>query len=423
VVEILSENLKKESGRDLRGSGFLGNGFYMTPNARLAFLYGVRINTPRVFRDQWVFAVMKCVISRQSAKRLRYGTDFYFHDRPTMESIGRPLNGNDLMCREIVLRSANALNSLSLRQVMIVAGRPYGDGVRDNVFTPFEHILRNHPTPPPLSEDLKGYRLYNDFLRDIPMDYIPGFGTVYRIHRYARFIIFDGTAANFLRSLQNSPEYTAIFQKLICDFGTTARIHFSRFSAGGLHVSSVGCFIIEGHVVKYDPLKFFDSIERRERETPMTIMSTSKGMYRPLLIIPPFCLDEKYHNIFNFACRVDPVEFHAFFAYAANIINCILSSADPDDPYDAKAIALFRSINYEEDKGIFLNFHGGSVGWLHLRLDVYPAYYALDEYVILEHATLPPHDMLTRYSDMAKEKEIRQRQERQSRKRRLFPQN
>ena len=423
VIEILTENLTKSKHRDLRGSGLLGDGFYLTPNARLAFLYGVRSNTPRVFRERWVFAVLQCVLSRQNARKLQYGVDFYFHDLTTMGTLGCPLNGNDLMCREIVLKTATALNSLSLHRVMIVAGAPYGHSARDNVFASFSSIFKNYPAPSPAPQALKGHRVYDEFLKDVQMENIPGFGMIYRIHRYARFIIFDGTIDTFLRSIRESSVYTAILQKIICEFGSTARIHFNRFSPDNRHTSAARCFIIEGHVVQYDPYKFFDTVDRRERKSPLTIMSTSKKTHRPLLIIPPFSLDEKYHNIYTFACRSSPSEFHSFFDYAGNIINRSLSrsSSSPSSlgSRDEEAIQAFWSERHGVDQGVFVNFHGGSVGWLHLRIDIYPAYYALDEYVILEYATLPPLRVMTQYSEMAVVKEELQRRQRQSRRNRI----
>lgn len=429
VVESLSTNLQKQSGaRDLRGTGLLGNGFYVTPNARLAFLYGIKSMTPRVFRDQWAFVVFRCALSRDAAKTLRYGIDFYFHDESTMKRIGAPLNANDLMGREIVLKTQTALTSIRLVKTMIVAGSPYGHSARDNVWNSYSHIFRTHQRPLPLPRHLRSLPLYDAFLKNLPMEAIPGFGIVYSVHRYARFILFEGTIHHFLHHLRQTPTFVSTFQRIIQSLGTTVRIHFNRFTATNQNQMGARCFIVEGHIVHYDPHKFFQEPSRRAKTHPFALLSTSKGMHVPLLILPPFSPDPKYANIYTFAVHASLTEFMAFFAYAATVVDHILSAAYENiphcDPIDMNLIEGFCQREQMSTKGLFMNFHGGSVGWLHLRLDLYPAYYALDEWILLEHLTTPSMTIMTYYGQEAIKKVAAQRQQREARKKKirdLFP--
>lgn len=429
VVESLSMNLEKQSGRrDLRGTGLLGDGFYLTPNARVAFLYGVKSMTPKVFHHSWTFVVFRCAVSRRMARTLRYGVDFYFHDTCTMKRLGRPLNGNDLMGREIVLKTQTAFACIHLVKTMIVAGSPYGHTPRENVWNTYSHIFRTYGRPRPLPPPLKQFTLYNAFLKDLPMDVIPGFGVVYSVHRYARFILFEGTITHFLHHLRHTPTYVSTFQRILQSVGTTVRIHFNRFTTMNRNHVGVRCFIVEGHVVQYDPHKFFQEPSRRTKTHPFTFLSISKGMYVPLLIVPPFSPDPKYANIYTFAVHASLTEFMAFFAYAATVVDHVLSRTFADiphcDPVDIALIERFCQSEQMATKGLFMNFHGGSVGWLHLRLDRYPAYYALDEWILLEYLTMPSMAVMTQYGIEATKKAQEQRQARQARKKKirdLFP--
>lgn len=411
--KILKEELMKDEKRNLRGGGLLGEGFYLTPNARLSFLYGVRTATPRVFKNKWAFVVFQCLVNKQNAQSLKYGIDFYFHDPYTMKKINQPLNGNDLAYLEIVFKTQKAYQSLLLYNILIVAGDVFGDS-RSNVFNTYDKIFT---TPKHNSRNIgEKYHMYNYFLKDKTMNYVENFGMIFNIDKYAKLIIFDGVISTFLNQLISNKTFVRIFQDIISSLGVNVRIHFNKFHTDNLHTESAKCFIVEGHVVQYDPTKFFSTPQKKSVKKPMAFLSTSKGLYKPILIVPPYTDNgEKYHSIFSFAKEASSVEFFEFFSFTAKMINAVLRNTtfqqvDNQIEKDTNTIQQF-CVREGLDKGIYMNFHGGSVGWLHLRLDKYPAYYALDELQVLE-SEIPSVEICNENSVIAKRKQEKFQQQR-----------
>lgn len=381
---VLRQELEKPDAKDLRGDGLLGKGFYLTPNPRLAFLYGARGST--LFRDKFCFLVFCCRISSVNAATLIYEQDFSFHDKRTLRSLDKPVNSNRLQHIEINLKTPSATAALHLSHVFHVAG---GKEVLDDRWFVHETIatiqgssvFMPSSTPYPLSRGL-----LPNLLNDVIFECVEGVGTIFHIQKYVRFVIFEGTIQSFLRKWRHDAAFLKRFRSLLVSLGVDIRIHFNRFSRDNWTTSPAKCFLLEGYTTPLNPCGFFSNQSRRNYKRPLSFLSTSTGRFRPVLVVPPHDETRDFSNIYQFARAAPDTLFADFFTYSSRIAEALLGgSVSWASIPNASARDTERIEKYTNGKTQwYMNVHGGSVGWLHLRFDNKPAYYSLEEYEVLE---------------------------------------
>jgi hypothetical protein len=163
------------------------------------------------------------------------------------------------------------------------------------------------------------------------------------------------------------------------------RILFNHFIPPRYGKTMVRCLIYNAgrralQAGKHRQIYFEESLLRRKKTNPLALVSTSIVTPRPILVIPPYSKDKDYVDINAFVRHATIPEITAFFSFSSDVISFAMSelpasTLQSNRPIDTRQIVKYRQENNLAQKGVFVSFHSGTVGWLHLRIDATPAYY------------------------------------------------
>jgi len=163
------------------------------------------------------------------------------------------------------------------------------------------------------------------------------------------------------------------------------RILFNRFIPPRYGTTMVRCLLYHANnrVLRSqrDRQEFFaESTIRKHAKTPLAFLSTYFTTPQPILVIPPYSKEKDYVDIHSFVRHADPSELQAFFSFSSDVISFAISdlpatALSQNRRLDTVNIVKYREENNLDQQGVFVSFHSGSVGWMHMRIDATPAYY------------------------------------------------
>ena len=164
---------------------------------------------------------------------------------------------------------------------------------------------------------------------------------------------------------------------------TNVRILFNHFIPPLYGKTMVRCLIYNAgpRELKSDTHRqvYFTEFKRRTKTTPLALLSTSDVTPQPILVIPPYSREKDYVDINTFVRQASIDEMIAFFSFSSNVISFAMSNLSiplqNNRPLDTESIKTYCRENNLARKGVFVSFHSGTVGWLHLRIEATPAYY------------------------------------------------
>jgi hypothetical protein len=205
--------------------------------------------------------------------------------------------------------------------------------------------------------------------------------------RSSKYLVYFQELQEFLEYMKK-PDFSLYIKSVLELFppNSNVRILFNHFIPPIYGKTMVRCLLYDAgkrtlQAGYHRQIYFADSSRRRTKSTPLALLSTSGITPYPILVIPPYSRDKDYVDINAFVRNATTIEeIIAFFTFSSNVISFAMSthpsSALPDNrPIDTRQIVKYRQENNLAQKGVFVSFHSGSVGWLHLRIDATPAYY------------------------------------------------
>ena len=180
------------------------------------------------------------------------------------------------------------------------------------------------------------------------------------------------TIQNFILLLLKSKTFVRYLQKLIIKESTinnklfTVRIVFNMFTKNNINNTHVKFIIFpDFHIHKITSTPNWSQFRNQSRIGKSHAFRSNKNT-DTILIVPSFS-NENFANISQFAYNTTSDQFYRYFKFIALIMsyNLELIKTNPNP----------SKVDIKREPFFWLSFHGGSVPWLHARLDSKPKYF------------------------------------------------
>lgn len=179
------------------------------------------------------------------------------------------------------------------------------------------------------------------------------------------------TIQNFILLLLKSKTFVRYLQKLIIKESTinnklfTVRIIFNMFTKNNINNTYVKFIIFpDFYIHKITCVPDWSQFSNQSRIRRSHAFRSNKDT-DTILIVPSFS-NKNFANISKFAYNTTSHQFYKYFKFIALIMsyNLELIKTNPNP----------SKVDIKRESFFWLSFHGGSVPWLHARLDSKPKY-------------------------------------------------
>jgi hypothetical protein len=157
-----------------------------------------------------------------------------------------------------------------------------------------------------------------------------------------------------------------ITESIIDNHLFTVRIVFNMFSKNNINNTNVKFIIFkDSHIHQITKNSDWSQFNNQSKINRPHAFRSNKNI-DTILIVPPFSNDN-FANISKFANNASYDIFYKYFKFIAKIMlyNLDLIKNNPNP----------SKVNIKRKPYFWLSFHGGSVPWLHARLDSEPKYF------------------------------------------------